>query len=119
MTKRLLIIVVLAAAVSTLAAQFGGRRGGGGQFFGNGPTGGNCLVPGYRGGSGEEDLPTPRKIDHIGFIYGRVRYHLQPFWRGEVPWHHDYPDGDTMFPTSLGRLTTTDTDENSYQIVDV
>src|SRR2546430_10315195 len=32
---------------------------------------------------------------------------------------HDYPDGDTMFPTSLGRLTTTYTKPDSYQIVDI
>jgi hypothetical protein len=118
MKKKILAVVVLLLSVSAFAqfgGQFGGRRGGG---FVNGPTGGNCLVPGYKG-SGEEDLPTPRKIDHIGFVYARVRYHLQPYWRGEVPWHHDYPDGDTMFPTSLGRLTTTDTDFNSFQIVDI
>jgi len=119
MKKKILAIVVLLLSVSAFAqfgGQFGVRRGGGGFF--NGPTGGNCLVPGYRG-TGEEDLPTPRKIDHSGFVYARVRYHLQPYWRGEVPWHHDYPDGDTMFPTSLGRLTTTDTDFNSFQIVDI
>jgi hypothetical protein len=118
MKKKTLAIVVLLLSVSAFAqfgGQFGGRRGGG---FGNGPTGGQCLVPGYKG-SGEEDLPTPRKIEHVGFVYARVRYHLQPFWRGEVPWHHDYPDGDTMFPTSLGRLTMADTDFNSFQIVDI
>jgi Domain of unknown function (DUF4159) len=67
-------------------------------------------------------LPTPRKIDRTGFVYARVRYHTQPWWREEmreVPWHHDYPDGDTMFPTSLGRLTTTKTNPDSYQIVDI
>jgi hypothetical protein len=37
----------------------------------------------------------------------------------EVPWHHDYPDGDTMFPTSLERLTTVHTDPDAYQIVDI
>jgi hypothetical protein len=118
MKKKILAIIVLLLSVSAFAqfgGQFGGRRGGG---FVDGPTGGNCLVPGYKG-TGEEDLPTPRKIDHIGFVYARVRYHLQPYWRGEVPWHHDYPDGDTMFPTSLGRLTMTDTDFNSFQIVDI
>jgi Domain of unknown function (DUF4159) len=120
MMKNVLIAVVLVASVSAFA-QFGGRRaGGGGQFgFNNGPTGGNCLVPGYRGGSGEEDLPTPRKIDRMGFVYARARYHMQPFRMPEVPWHHDYPDGDTMFPASLGRLTTTDTNENSYQLVEL
>jgi hypothetical protein len=121
MIKKLLIAILVLASASAFA-QFGGRRqgrAGGGQFgFNNGPTGGQCLVPGYKG-SGEEDLPTPRKIAHIGFVYARMRYHMQPFPMFEIPWHHDYPDGDTMFPTSLGRLTTTDTDEDSYQIVDI
>jgi hypothetical protein len=45
---------------------------------------------------------------------------MQPFFEmREVPWHHDYPDGDTMFPTSLARLTTTDTGPESYQLVDI
>ncbi|HEY2382889.1 MAG TPA: DUF4159 domain-containing protein [Terriglobia bacterium] len=118
MKKKILIVAVFLLSVSAFAqfgGQLGGRRGGG---FGEGATGGQCLVPGYRG-TGEEDLPTPRKMEKLGFVYARVRYHLQPFWRGEVPWHHDYPDGDTMFPTSLGRLTMTDTDFNSFQIVDI
>jgi len=87
-----------------------------------GATGGNCIVAGGFNGDGTEDLPTPRKIDRTGFVYARIRYHTQPWWRQrtrEVPWHHDYPDGDTMFPTSLGRLTTTKTDPESYQIVDI
>jgi hypothetical protein len=118
--KKALLILVLLLSISAFA-QFGAaRRGGGGQFggFNSGPTGGNCLVPGYRG-SGEEDLPTPRKIEHTGFIYARVRYYMHPNRNREVPWHHDYPDGDTMFPTSLGRMTMTDTDFNSFQIVDI
>src|SRR5215471_17421885 len=119
MNKKVVTVVVLLLGLSAIAfAQFGVRRqGGGGGVFGG--AAGQCLVPGYRG-SGEEDLPTPRNIQKKGFVYARVRYHLQP-WRGggEVPWHHDYPDGDTMFPTSLGRLTMTDTDFNSFQIVDI
>jgi hypothetical protein len=92
----------------------------GGPEVRGGFTGGNCLVAGYRG-TGEEDVPLPRKIDHIGFVYARVRYHTRPWYRytHEIPWHHDYPDGDTMFPASLGRLTLTDADENSYQLVDI
>ena len=122
---------LVAAAILGLGAyafaQFGGQgeQSGGGRRFGSGidtgQTGGRCLVPGYRG-TGEEDVSTPRDIDRSGFVYARVRYHLQPWWRSEtreVPWHHDYPDGDTMFPTSLGRLTTTYTKPDSYQIVDI
>jgi hypothetical protein len=113
----------LVLSVAAFAPQFGGRaRALGGQFGGfggQGATGGTCLVPGYRG-SGIEDVPTPRDIRHQGFIYARVRYHVQPWWRGgEIPWHHDYSDGDTMFPASLNRLTETDTDENSFQLVDI
>lgn len=126
MNKKLVAIAMLGFSVYAFA-QFGGRgaRFGGGRQFGRGvdaggQTGGRCLVPGYRG-TGEEDLPIPRDIDRTGFVYARVRYHTLP-WRGrtgEVPWHHDYPDGDTMFPDSLGRLTTTHTNPDSYQIVDI
>jgi len=121
MKKKILVVVVLLLSVSAFA-QFGGqaRRGGGGFGFNNGPTGGQCLVPGTRdGGNGEEDLPIPRKYEKQGFVYGRVRYHIHPVRMREVPWHHDYPDGDSMFPATLGRLTLTDTDFNSFQIVDV
>jgi hypothetical protein len=126
MNKKLIATIILLLSISALA-QFGGRsRGqfGGGRlaaFDGGGQTGGQCLVPGYRG-SGEEDLPTPRNIDRTGFVYARVRYHVQPWWRAEtreVPWHHDYPDGDTEFPDSLMRLTRTHTTSESYQIVDI
>jgi len=124
MNKRLVAAAILAvtlAMVVTAYAQFdgffglgqGGRRGGGGG-------GGNyCMVPGSRNGSGEADTSFPREINRTGFVYARVRYHIGRNWRGEVPWHHDYPDGDTMFPDNLGRLTTVSTDPNSYQIVDI
>ncbi len=115
--KRLLLLILLLSV--TAFAQFGQRGGRGANF---GPTGGNCIVSGGFNGDGTSDLPTPRKIDRSGFVYARIRYHLQPYWRQrtrEVPWHHDYPDGDTMFPTSLGRLTTTHTTPDSYQIVDI
>jgi len=127
MNKKLVAAAMLGLSVYSFA-QFGGRDRGG-QFGGGRPggldtgsqTGGRCLVPGYRG-TGEEDTSTPRNINRSGFVYARVRYHTQPWWRSEtqeVPWHHDYPDGDTMFPTSLGRLTTTQTSPESYQIVDI
>ena len=121
MRIKLVVIAVLLLSVSVFA-QFG-RRPIGGGFNGvdsGGQTGGRCLVAGYRG-SGEEDLPTPRNIDRNGFVYARVKYHTLPWWgqTPEVPWHHDYPDGDTMFPTSLQRLTTTYTNPESFQIVDI
>jgi hypothetical protein len=125
MKMRLVVIAMLGMSVYVLA-QFGGGRarqfGGGGRFNGEdgGQTGGRCLVPGYFG-SGEEDLPTPRKIDRSGFVYARIKYHPTPNWREirEVPWHHDYPDGDTMFPASLQRLTTVHTSPDSYQLVEI
>jgi hypothetical protein len=118
--KKVAVLAILLFSISALG-QFGQRRFGGGRAFNSGPTGGECIVPGYRG-DGTEDLPTPRKIDRTGFVYARLRYHVVPWWREgtrEVPWHHDYPDGDTMFPTSLERLTTTHSDPEAYQIVDI
>lgn len=116
--KQLGIAVAILMLSLTASGQFR-QRGFGGGFRVDGPSGGLCLVPGYRG-SGLEDLPTPRKIDRSGFVYGRLRYHVQEWWRGgEIPWHHDYPDGDTMLPTSLARLTTAYTTPESFQIVDI
>src|SRR5688572_8083263 len=37
----------------------------------------------------------------------------------EVPWHHDYPNGDTMLPDALERLTKVHTTRESFQIVDI
>src|SRR5947207_997386 len=115
--------VLIGIAIVTMSVvgfgQFGQRRYGGGRS--SGPTGGNCLVPGYRG-DGSEDGPEPRKFDHSGFVYARVRYHPVAWWREgtrEIPWHHDYPDGDTMFPGMLARLTTVNTSPESFQIVDI
>src|ERR1041384_5328241 len=114
-------LIAVAVVTMSVAAfgQFGQRRFGARQSFG--PTGGNCLVQGYRG-DGSEDGPEPRKFDHTGFVYARLRYHPQAWWREgtrEIPWHHDYPDGDTMFPGMLARLTTAYTTPESFQIVDI
>jgi len=117
--KKLFLAAILVSSLSAFA-QYGQRRFGGGQFN-NGPSGGQCLVPGYRG-DGSEDDTTPRKIDRSGFVYARVRYHPVSWWREgtrEIPWHHDYPDGDTMFPGLLSKLTTMHTSAESYQIVDI
>lgn len=101
--------------------QFGGQFGGGrfrGQ--GGGPTGGRCLVPGSGGGEG--DAARPKDANRHGFVYARVRYHPQSWWRqetSEIPWHHDYPDGDTMFPTSLERLTRVETSPEAFELVDI
>jgi hypothetical protein len=119
MKTRLVAVVILGMSVYGFA-QFGGRIRGGGGFNGQGfgATGGTCLVP----GQGESVLPNDRKIDRSGFVYARVRYHMQPWWRqgtSEAPWHHDYPDGDAMFPASLSRLTTTHTNADAFQLVDI
>jgi hypothetical protein len=119
MSKKLIAVMLLMFSAAAFA-QFGGRQRFGRGEADLGQTGGRCLVPGYRG-TGEEDLPTPRDIDRSGFVYARIRYHTLP-WRGEtseVPWHHDYPDGDTMLPEALGRLTKSHTTPDSYQIVDI
>jgi hypothetical protein len=118
------------AAMFTLTisafAQFGPRNGRTNGFGGGGPansgmTGGNCVLGGYRG-SGLEDTATPRDMDRSGFVYARLRYHPYDIWQSrtrEVPWHHDYPDGDSMLPDALGRLTGIHTTPESFQIVDI
>jgi uncharacterized protein DUF4159 len=123
MKMRLIAIAILGMSVGSFA-QFGGRGGrlGGGRFVGDdgGQTGGRCLVPGS--GGADDDSPKISGVARDGFVYARVRYHLQPWWwqeTREVPWHHDYPDGDTMFPTSLMRLTTVQATPESYQLVDI
>ena len=118
--RKLLLVLILIVGVSAFAQFGGGPQGGVGRQNG-GDTGGRCLVPGYFG-DGTRDLPTPRDIDRSGFVYARLRYHPASWWREgtrEVPWHHDYPDGDTMFPATLERMTTASTNSESYQIVDI
>jgi hypothetical protein len=127
MKKKLVVAAILALA-TTAYAQFGpidlgqlgiGRNnGGGGGGFNF--TRGTCIVPGARNGSGEGDTTIERKLNPAMFVYARVKYHVHNWRRGgEVPWHHDYPDGDTMFPDHLGRLTTVLTDPDQFQIVDI
>ena len=103
--KRLVAIGILLLSASAFA-QFGG-----GVRFSAGGFGGGLF-----------DSAEPRDVDRTGFVYARIKYHVQPSnycGRGEVPWHHDYPDGDREFPDSLERLTNTQTDRNSYQIVEI
>ncbi len=118
--KKLTMLAILTFALSA-SAQFGsrnGRAGGLGQDLG--PTGGNCLLAGS--GGGEADELGSRNIDQSGFVYARLRYHPVDWWRQrtpEIPWHHDYPSGDTMLPDALSRLTKVHTTRESYQIVDI
>jgi hypothetical protein len=37
----------------------------------------------------------------------------------EVPWHHDYPFGDELFPTFVKEVTTVRTESEAFQIVDI
>jgi|SRR5882672_4590984 len=122
MNRKLVAAAIIATTlglVVTAYAQFGGGQFGGGGRQGGGGYVGGCMVPGSRNGNGLADTAYPRDINRTGFVYARVRYHLVPRWNGEVPWHHDYPDGDTMFPDNLSRLTSVATDPNAYQIVDI
>lgn len=123
MNRKLLSIAISGAVltlVATAYAQFNGRGRGG--FAGGGGGGGGrnvCMVAGSQFGNGLGDTSDPRKINRANFVYARVKYHLQPNWRGEVPWHHDYPDGDTMFVQNMEKLTSISTDPDSFQIVDI
>ena len=66
-------------------------------------------------------MPDASPKDNSEFIFARVeptQREYRMYW-SEAPWHHDYPDGDTMLPDSLGRLTSAHTTANSYQIVDI
>ncbi len=55
------------------------------------------------------------------FTYARIRYHMTAdAWQvREAPWHHDYPYGDSTFPTVLHEVTNVKTSPTSYQIVDI
>ncbi len=55
-----------------------------------------------------------------GFVYARIRYHMMPGrFNRELPWHHDYPYGDEMFPDFVQRVTKVHTTRESYRIVDI
>ncbi len=118
--KKLAMIAILTLPLFSFA-QFGSRNGRAGGLGQNlGPTGGNCLLAGF--GGGEPDELGERKMDRSGFVYARLRYHPVEWWRqrtSEIPWHHDYPSGDTMLPDALSRLTNVHTTRESYQIVDI
>jgi hypothetical protein len=112
--KKLAAILVLVGAMSAFAQRQQGNFVGGGLRNGGFASGAPCLVLG-----GPEFLrEDKRELDFTGFVYGRIRYHFLPH-RGEVPWHHDYPNGDTMLPDALGRLTNVRTTRESFQIVDI
>src|SRR5262245_10904973 len=70
-------------------------------------------------------LPVPGRTDSASgdseFVYARIRYHMTPdaIFVREVPWHHDYPYGDQMFPTIVAEVTNIKTSSMAYQIVDL
>jgi hypothetical protein len=55
------------------------------------------------------------------FTYARIRYHMtrEAMYVREVPWHHDYPFGDELFPTFVKGVTGIDARSDAYQIVDI
>jgi len=67
--------------------------------------------------AGASDDSDPKQSE---FVYARIRYHLTSY-RGfrELPWHHDYPYGDEMFPDFLVRVSRVHTSRQSIQIVDI
>jgi Domain of unknown function (DUF4159) len=69
--------------------------------------------------SGEVSSDSPTKDTQ--FTYARIRYHMtrDAVFVREVPWHHDYPFGDEIFPTFVKEVTGVDTKSDSYQIVDI
>ena len=64
-------------------------------------------------------LDSPEK--ETEFVYARIRYHMtrDAIFVREVPWHHDYPYGDEIFPTFVKEVTGIQTKSDSYQIVDI
>jgi hypothetical protein len=66
-----------------------------------------------------------QKYDESGFVYARIRFHMNPYMRGginaegQVPWEHDYPFSDELFPSILKETTSVFTTPMSYQIVDI
>jgi len=54
-----------------------------------------------------------------GFVYARIRYHMLPYGRIEIPWHHDYPYGDELFATFIKQRTNVDANHEAYQVVDI
>jgi hypothetical protein len=45
--------------------------------------------------------------DNPEFVYAGVRYHmtLDGLAMRELPWHHDYPYSDEVFPSVLAEVT--------------
>jgi hypothetical protein len=121
--KKLAVMALLLAGAAVALAQrpqggFGGGGFGGGGFGGNGISDRLCLVSGTKR-SWRDDTSASRNVDKTGFVYGRLKYTPTPNWGGDIPWHHDYPDGDTMLPDALERLTLVRTNPEAYQIVEI
>jgi hypothetical protein len=65
------------------------------------------------------DSDPPKDVE---FTYARIRYHMTTsalYEQRELPWHHDYPEGDETFPTFVKEVTNVHTARNAYQIVDI
>jgi len=55
------------------------------------------------------------------FTYARIRFHMtaDSIFDRELPWHHDYPYSDELFPSFLKEVTNIHTGPMAYQIVDI
>jgi hypothetical protein len=55
------------------------------------------------------------------FVYARIRYHmtLDGLRMRELPWHHDYPYSDEMFPSVLAEVTNIKSNSSASNIVDI
>ena len=59
--------------------------------------------------------------DEPEFVYARIRYHmtLDGLRMRELPWHHDYPYSDEMFPSVLAEVTNIKSNSRASNIVDI
>jgi len=64
-------------------------------------------------------MDSPR--DDPEFVYARLRYHmtLEGLEMRELPWHHDYPFSDEVFPSVLAEITNVRSSRSAYNIVDI
>jgi hypothetical protein len=55
------------------------------------------------------------------FTFARIRYHMttNAMFERELPWHHDYPYSDELFPGFVKEVTQIHTASAAYQIIDI
>lgn len=64
---------------------------------------------------------TDNPRDEPEFVYARIRYHMtfDGARMRELPWHHDYPYSDELFPSVLAEITNIKSTKTAYKIVDI